>query len=200
MVQALTSALTFADYCQFQDGSETRYELVRGHLLTMTPPSASHLRIAKYIERRLDAEIECLGLPWETFREAGQRTEARSSRLPDVMVVPRVEADALCDRSVIFEQPALLVVAVVSPSTWQDDYIYKLTEYEALGIPEYWIINHLPTGTARHLKDIQEPTVSVYQLIDGSYRLSWFRAPETLCSQTFPALALKADDIFKAAI
>ncbi|MEO1148294.1 MAG: hypothetical protein AAFY26_22175 [Cyanobacteria bacterium J06638_22] len=40
-----------------------------------------HNRIAKFLEKILDAEIEKAGYPWEAFHETGQRTD-RCDRPP----------------------------------------------------------------------------------------------------------------------
>ena len=39
------------------------------------------------------------------------------------------------------EPPPLLIVEVVSPSTRTTDYRAKVSEYDVLNIPEYWIVD-----------------------------------------------------------
>ena len=131
--------LSFEEYVDFCAQTDARYELVRGELKLMTPPEWQHVKIAKFLERLFDAEIERMGEPWEAFRETGQRTEADSSRLPDVSVVPTNAISQYIKQTAILEVPAILVVEIVSASSAGEDYNEKLKEYQKLQIPEYWI-------------------------------------------------------------
>ena len=132
--------LTFDQYLHYHDGTDTRYELVRGLLLPMPPAPWPHSKIAKFLERQFDSEIARLGLPWAAVRgDVGQRTEALSARLPNVLVARRDDLAALGDRSAVLEVPALLVVEIVSESSKVDDDLYKLAEYRTQGILEYWV-------------------------------------------------------------
>lgn len=81
---AVRPRFSFEEYIDFCAQTDERYELVRGKLIKMTPPTWMHMRIARFLEPALNAEIERLKREWEAFREPGQRTEQDSSRLPDV--------------------------------------------------------------------------------------------------------------------
>ena len=92
---------------------------------------------------------------------------------------------------------ARLVVEVVS-TNWPDDYLRKLADYETLGIPEYWIVDYLGLGATRYIGKPKQPTISVYQLVEGEYQVSQFRGAEQIMSFTFPDLALTAAQVFQA--
>lgn len=188
---------TFADYLKKTHSSEIRYELVQGELVEMPPPTLQHLRIAKFLERFFDREIERLHLTWESLREAGQRTETGTSRLPDVLVVHKQDAEALLHEPTVFTAPGILAVEIVS-TNWRDDYLHKLAEYEALGIPEYWIVDYLALGAARYIGSPKRPTLSIYQLVEGEYQLQQFQADAAIISPTFSQLQLTAIEIFQA--
>lgn len=167
MTPATKARLTFEDYLEISSRSEERYELVQGELIEVNPPSKIHYRIAKFLERLFDAEIEQCGYPWEAFRELGQRTESSSSRLPDVAVVRSEDFEALPeDKSAVLQVPSILLVEIVSPSNPDQDYGTKRREYEALRVPEYWIVNALPK---------QDQRVTVYILKGGSYQQQDYR-------------------------
>jgi Uma2 family endonuclease len=68
-----------------------------------------------------------------------------------------------------------LIIEVVS-TNWQDDYLTKLRDYEALSISEYWIIDYLGLGCRRYIGFAKQPTLSIYRLIDGEYKLQ--RSPD----------------------
>jgi Uma2 family endonuclease len=43
-----------------------------------------------------------------------------------------------------------------------------------------------------------QPTISVYQLVDGEYQVNQFRGNQRIESMAFPELTLTAEQIFKA--
>jgi Protein of unknown function (DUF820). len=43
-------------------------------------------------------------------------------------------------------------------TNWRDDYGYKLVDYEALGISEYWIADYLGLGGRRYIGNPKQPT------------------------------------------
>jgi cell division protein FtsI/penicillin-binding protein 2 len=90
-----------------------------------------------------------------------------------------------CENGVIDlnEEPQLLVVEIVSPSTQVTDYRSKQAEYAVLGISEYWIVDPL------------QDCVIVCTLVEGWYDQVVFRDEEPLVSQTFSELVLTANQI-----
>lgn len=197
---AVRSRVSFEEYIDICVQSDERYELVRGNLHQMNPPTVLHYRITKFLEQVLDQEIENYLDPdeWETFREVGQRTEDDSSRLPDLAIVSRVEADKLLKQTAVFQSPSLLAVEVVSPSSASDDYEGKLKEYQALGIPEYWVVDYEGLGAAKHIGFPKAPTLTVYELINGQYQTRRFRGDDPIESPTFRTLTLTANQVFSA--
>ena len=83
-------------------------------------------------------------------------------------------------------------------TNWQDDYLRKLADYETLGIPEYWIVDYLGLGATRYIGKPKQPTISVYQLVEGEYQFSQFRGAEPVMSPMFPDFALTAARVFQA--
>ena len=59
-----TQRLTFAEYLDYDDGTDNRYELVRGELVTMTPPSWCHFLIADYLVTIFKQEIAGQQTAW----------------------------------------------------------------------------------------------------------------------------------------
>jgi len=92
-----------------------------------------------------------------------------------------------------------LAVEVVS-TNWQDDYLVKVADYERLGIPEYWVVDYAALGGRRFIGNPKQPTISVYQLVDGEYQISQFRGDDTVESLAFPELKLTAEKIFLAGL
>lgn len=186
MTTTTTPFMSFEDYVAYDDDSAARYELVDGELVEITPPTFRHLLIAKFIEQCLEAEIHRSGPRWLCFRGAGVRTGLLKSRLTDVCVVTLEQARELQGNALIFSTPPLLVVEVISPDSVTRDYRYKRTEYAALGIPEYWIVDPL------------QAKVTLLQLQEGLYEETVFVGTQPLLSPTFPGLDLTVTAILAA--
>lgn len=187
MLTKTTEAIyTFEEYLAYDDGTDNRYELVDGRLELMNPPTFRHLLIAKYIEVIFDAEINRLALPWLCFKEAGVRTGWRRSRLTDVYVVTKEQVKELLEKSVVCQTPPLLAIEVVSLDSVTRDYRYKRSEYAALGIAEYWIIDH------------RENKVSVLFLEEGLYEETVFTGNQQIVSRTFSELALTVEQVLNS--
>jgi len=59
-----TQRLSFEDYLRYDDGSETRYELVNGELVAMSLGIGQHGEIADFLNSEFRAEIQRLKLAW----------------------------------------------------------------------------------------------------------------------------------------
>jgi Uma2 family endonuclease len=186
MVTTPVTNLTFEEYLKYDDGSGFHYELVDGKLELINPSTIEHFLISKFVEQRLDAEILRLSLPWLTFRETGARTGRNKSRLTDLCVVTQEQARDLLKASAVFETPPLLIVEVVSPDSIKRDYRHKRSEYAAIGVPEYWIVDPL------------EGKITVLLLEEGFYEETVFTADLKIVSQTFPELAIAPHQVFRA--
>jgi Uma2 family endonuclease len=90
-------------------------------------------------------------------------------------------------------------VEVVS-TNWRDDYAVKMTDYESLGIQEYWVVDYAGLGGRRFIGNPKQPTLSLCDLVDGEYQITQFRGDELIYSPTFPNLALTAAQVFAAGL
>ena len=181
-----TAKLTFEEYLKYDDGSDTRYELVDGELIPMSLGTGQHGDIIWFVARQIEKQIERSNLNW-IVRPAVigvQSPRGRAwdtSRIPDVTVLPLEQWQSMADREAIVrlnEPPPLLVVEVVSPSTKADDYRSKKSEYSLLEIPEYWIVDPI------------EEKVTVCSLENQFYDTTEFKGEERVQSQTFPEFSL----------
>jgi Uma2 family endonuclease len=183
--------LSFSEYLNYQDNTDNRYELVEGELIPMSLGTGKHGAIAKRLERFFDDQITRLKLPWIAQRfSVGLRSPRggrwETSRIPDVTVLPLEQWDSLRDREAVIdlnEEPPLLVVEIVSPSTQVTDYRSKQAEYAVLEIPEYWIVDPL------------QDCVIICTLVEGWYDQVVFREDERIVSLTFSELVLTANQI-----
>lgn len=182
--------LTFEEYLVYNDGTDTRYELVDGELVPMSL-GTGHGAIIEFLNDQFRDEIKRQQLPWTAKSmmigvrsPRGRRWD--TSRIPDVTVLLLAQWEAMANREAVIdfnEPPPLLVVEVVSPSTKTDDYRSKRSEYGVLEIPEYWIVD--PT----------DHKVTIGVLANQFYDLDEYQGDALIQSPTFPDLHLTASQI-----
>lgn len=188
-----TQKLTFREYLNYTDGTDTRYELVDGELVAMGIDSGLHGAILKFLEKLFDAEIARLGLDLVALQAAvGVRSPRGgrwdTSRIPDVSVIAASQWQNLRLKEAIIElnePPPKLVVEVVSPSTRSVDYRAKRAEYTVLGIEEYWIV------------DIASEKVTVLTLVDSWYEAVEYQEDRLIKSELFSELKVSASQILE---
>ncbi|NES71215.1 MAG: Uma2 family endonuclease, partial [Okeania sp. SIO2D1] len=124
-----------------------------------------------------------------------------SGYLPDIIVLNKAqlaEEPRWQKESIITKGNSVGLAIEVVSTNWQDDYLRKVGEYELMGIPEYWIVDYLGLGGRRFIGNPKQPTLSVYQLVDGEYEVTLFTGNERIESLAFPELQLSAAEIFAA--
>ncbi len=182
-----------------QYGDDPRYELIDGILRDMEP-TGPHESVAGKISGYLFGEILRSNLCWTIPKSCliqPPAAEATALR-PDVIVLDeeRLKAEPLWEREPILTggQAIQLVVEVVS-SNWQDDYARKVEEYALLDIPEYWIVDFRGLGGIDFIGKPKQPTFTVCQLNNETYRKQLYRLGEPISSPLFPNLRLRLDDV-----
>ncbi|MEM8502976.1 MAG: Uma2 family endonuclease [Cyanobacteria bacterium P01_D01_bin.1] len=183
-----TQKLTFEEYLVYEDGTDTRYELVNGELVAIGVGKGIHAFVINFLAAQLTAILADSEEPYAVFSGSiGLRSprggRLNTSRIPDITVLPLEQAKLLLEREAVIgfdEPPPLLVVEVVSSSTKKEDYKAKWTEYSVRDIPEYWIVDPL------------EDVVTVCVLEDGMYTSYEFRSDQTIQSIRLPSFNLSA--------
>jgi Uma2 family endonuclease len=186
MITIPKTRVTFSDYLNYFDESDTKYELVDGELILMSLATGKHGEIIDRVYRIIDAEITRLSLPLIVRQgQIGVRCPRGigldTCRIPDLTVMLQEDWQTLQTKEAAIDfdlNPPLLVIEVVSPSTKSTDYRAKRTEYAARDIPEYWIIDPLETK------------ISVLVNTDGWFDVVEFHGAMPIISPTFPELAL----------
>jgi Uma2 family endonuclease len=201
MIQAIPKPVTFDEFVTWYPDGQGRYELHNGVIVEMLPTS-DHEEVTAFLDLSLSVEINRLQLPYFMPRTYLVKSpDWTSGYQPDVIVLNReaLEDDPLWRKSVTISQgrSAKLAIEVVS-TNWRDDYLTKLRDYEEIGIPEYWIVDFKALGGTRYIGDPKRPTLSVYELVDGEYRIKQFRDDDRIESPTFPELNLTAKQIFQS--
>jgi Uma2 family endonuclease len=194
MTVATARRMTLKEYLTYDDGTDTRYELVDGVLVEMGNEAKINTLIAGFL---FEVFIR-LGLPAYRigFKQKIQvDSEYVSARDPD-LIVHSVESAAAGEDDSEFclqlgESNPLITIEVVSPGepgtpNYDRDYEHKPREYAARGIPEMWQV------------DPSRAWVKVGKLVDGAYEFETFTGRDALVSPGFPSLAVTAIEVLKA--
>jgi Uma2 family endonuclease len=204
MIQALSPTITFDEFIAWlPESSENRYELHNGFIHEMPKPRGKHSLVAGFTAKTLNNAIDAAQLPYVIPKECIVRSAiSESGYEPDVIVL---DAPALVDEpqwesgSILTLGKSIKLIVEVVSTNWRDDYFTKLSEYEALGIAEYWIVDYAALGGRRFIGNPKQPTLTLAHLVDGEYELRTFQDQDPILSPTFPDLALTVDRIFAAA-
>jgi Uma2 family endonuclease len=199
MTQAISKLMSFDEFLEWKP-KNGRYELHNSVMVEMPNPTGKHSAIAGFQAIELGLEIRRLQLPYFIPKECTIKFNDNSGYAPDVIVLDKQAVEANESRwqreSVITQGNSVKLVIEVVSTNWRDDYAHKMIDYEALGIPEYWIVDYFGLGGSRYIGYPKQPTLSVYQLVDGEYQIKLFRGEERIESVVFPELNLTAKQIF----
>lgn len=203
MTQALPKLVSFDEFVNWKP-SNSRYELHNGVIVKMPQPLGDHEDIVGFLVEKLVTEYTRLNLPYRIPKTALIKPlESETAYSSDVLLLNRpnlaTEARWKNQSTVSYAQSIPLVIEVVS-TNWRDDYLNKAGDYERIGIPEYWIVDYLGLGGRRFIGNPKQPTISIYQLVEGEYQVSQFRKSDRILSPTFPQLNLTAQEIFAAGL
>ena len=192
--------LSFDEFIDwYPETSEINYELKRGVIVEVPKPKGKHSEITGFGIKKLNYAIDQMELPYFIPRECIIKISDDTGYEPDIVVVNRVVLadEPRWESSSILQTPqsVKLIVEVVS-TNWRDDYALKLSDYESMGIEEYWIADYLGIGGRRYIGSPKQPTLSVYTLVDGEYEVQQFKRDDLIRSPTFPELQLTVDQLF----
>jgi len=190
--------LSFEEYLALEDKSDLpdeRHEFVDGEFVELPPESEPNDFIARYLLFVLASSgvvsLRLIAIHTCELQVPVLKPKTPHNRYPDLVIL-REEHLALTKARLTITKdmpPPMLVVEVVSPgeTTRDRDYKDKREQYEARGIPEYWLI------------DPEQRSLIVLELTAGKYReIGTFCGSDRIYSLTFQDLQLTAEQIFTA--
>jgi Uma2 family endonuclease len=188
MTVAVAKKMTFAEFLNYDDGTDTLYELENGKLVPVSSESDINQRIAVF----LLVYFSQLGIPPYRLRmkaEVAVNSRQVGVRVPDLVVYSDELAEIMAGASrslVLLDMPPpLLVVEVVSPSQESRDYRYKRSEYGGRGIAEYWIVDPIAQK------------VTVLAWVEGLYEEVIYVEENKIISPLFAELNLTAAQVLQ---
>jgi Uma2 family endonuclease len=198
-LQLLPKPVTFDEFIAwYPENTTVHYELRRGVIVEMPKPRGEHSEVAGFSYEELAFEIRRAKLPYFIPKECVIKRSDDTGYEPDVVVLDREATmnELRWKKESTIEHGASVKLAIEVVSTnWQDDYETKMTDYEAIGIPEYWIIDYAGLGGTRHIGKPKQPTLTICILVNGEYETQQFRGDDRIISPTFPGLELTAAQV-----
>ncbi|MCC3467465.1 MAG: Uma2 family endonuclease [Microcoleus sp. PH2017_06_SFM_O_A] len=205
MTRQRKPTITFDEFVAwYPENSVHKYELHNGVIVEMPLGTGDHSEVTGFIHSKLAVEIDRRELPYSIPGDCLLKLSRNEAGYqPDVIVLDRTalanEPRWKKESIITMGSSVRLAVEVVS-TNWQDDYLVKVADYERLGILEYWVVDYAALGGRRFIGNPKQPTISVYQLVDGEYQISQFRGDDIVESLAFPELKLTAEQIFRAGL
>ncbi len=182
-----TKLMTIEEYLNYDDGTDTRYELVNGELIEMPTESFGNINIAKFLMMEFAKHLPLVRIVYNTeIQVLGRRA---TSRIPDLLVLSEEGAAALFESSRNFislymPEPVLAVEVVSLGQENRDrDYRHKRTKYAVRGINEYWIID----------PELSQITLCLW--VNGQYEDSVYTGVMQIVSTVVTSFTLTADEI-----
>lgn len=126
MAEPATRRMTLAEFLAWDDGTDTRYELIDGFAVAMPPPTEAHRILALRLGSRIDAALASRR-PCNAQIEAGvvRPDRAASYYVPDIAVTCQPNEPG---RQLMVDP--ILVVEILSPSTERSDRRVKLPAHQ----------------------------------------------------------------------
>ena len=201
--QAELKLYTFDEFIEwYPENSEVHYELHDGMIVEMPKPKGEHSNLAGFLIEELLITIREMGKRgiWTIPKESIVKPKNnRSGYEPDIIVLNQENISSETrwkKESVIQNATSVKLIVEVVSTNWQDDYYNKLRDYEAMGIPEYWIVDYAAFGGRIFIGNPKVPTIFISELIDGEYQMTRFRGSDLILSPTFPQLNLTVQQVF----
>jgi Uma2 family endonuclease len=132
MSEPAISRMSLSEFLRWDDGSETRYELLGGFPVAMAPPLEGHRIIAMRLAARIDAALA-------SRRPCNAQTEAgvlHPERADTFFVVDLGVSCAPYQAGRQYLQDPILLVEIQSPSTERHDRRVKLPAYRRIASVE----------------------------------------------------------------
>ena len=141
MPEAAERLWTVDEFLAWDDGTDRRYQLLRGVVTMMAPPQTVHGRLVSRLDRQLGAGLRP---PCEPITEAGIKPPHRSDSYyqADLAITCRP-----LRRGGVYLPEPIVVVEVLSPLTAATDRLLKLDDYRL--IPSVTDIVFVASGEIR---------------------------------------------------
>ena len=139
--QAGTLHMTYEEFLAWA-GEDVHAEWVNGEVIVHMPPKDPHQTLVAFLDRVIGLFVHIFDLGRLYLAPFEVKLSPDVSREPDLVFLAREHVDRLTPERIV--GPPDLIIEVVSDDSVQRDRVDKFDEYEAAGVPEYWIIDNRP--------------------------------------------------------
>lgn len=190
--------ITFEQFLNFNDGNEiNEYELVDGRLVLMPEPSELHEEILEFLSFMFELTSRRQKLGYSIRKRNSLFVNDTKARRPDIAVIQRPKVLSSSGSIQGIRTVPFMIVEIAS-GNWSTDLIDKQEEYQALGVPEYWIIDYKGQIPAKYCLRGKGKKAIILTLENGEYQSSEYLEGETIPCKTFPDLTLKVEQLLVA--
>lgn len=126
MAETAEQLLTLDEFLAWDDGTDRRYQLLRGVVTMMAPAQAVHGRLISRLDRLLGRKLRngC-----EPIIEAGIKAQHRD----DTFYIADIAVTCVpLQRGTVYVEAPELIAEVLSPSTESTDRLLKLPDYRLI--------------------------------------------------------------------
>ena len=171
--------ISYEEFLEWYD--EHHAEWVDGEIIMGQPATFEHQADSDFLTQLLGLYIQARDLGVLVSAPFQMRLqEQKSGREPDMLFVSKEHVGRI--KRTYLDGPADLVIEIISPESVGRDRGDKFVEYEAAGIPEYWLI------------DPQRRQAEFYRLDnENRYQLVTYGKEGTFHSQVIDGFFLKID-------
>ena len=128
MADPAVKRMSLDEFLRWDEGTDTRYELIGGFPVAMVPPAEAHSMLAVYLASRIDAVLSARR-PCRALIEAGI---TRPDRADTYFVADIAATCALVEPGRQATEDPFLIVEILSPSTERHDRRIKLPAYRQI--------------------------------------------------------------------
>lgn len=204
MTQTLPKLVTFEQFIEWYPSNGVRYELHKGVIVEMPPPTGEHENVVGFLAAQITFQFLQMGLPFRIPKTAFVKIQSNNSTYSsDILLLNHgnlVNEPLWSKQSTVIQAASIPIAVEVVSTKWRDDYYDKFRDYEEMGIPEYWIVDYAALGGKRFTGNPKQQTITICELVDGDYQMTVFRGNNLIASPLFPQLNLTAQQIFDSAL
>jgi Uma2 family endonuclease len=169
MSDAAIRRMTLDEFLHWDDGTDTRCELLGGFAVAMAPPREVHRILAMRLATRIDAALAARR-PCNAQTEAGVLDPDRADNffVADVGVTC-----APYDRRRQYLQDPILLVEILSPSTERHDRRIKIPAYQQIAsVQEILVVDSEARYAALHRRQGDQWIIQISRGDDGMISLA----------------------------
>ncbi len=182
MAETAIRRMTIEEFLRWDDGTDTRYELIDGFPVAMAPPAEAHRILAMRLGSRIDAKLAARR-PCNAQIEPGvvRPDRADSYYVPDIAVTCQPNEPS---RQTMVDP--ILIVEILSPSTERSDRRVKLPVYQEIeSVREILLI------------DADSPHAELYRRADGRWGIELVRGAQASLSLMSVDLRISMSELYE---